>query len=70
MTANSPSSVTESTSSTRDSEALARRASDGELSATFQSERAIDQDAVDGLLTAGESRAEFDGNLDDGKFYT
>jgi sugar diacid utilization regulator len=70
MTANSPSSVAESASSTSDPDAQARRASDGELSAGFQSDLAIDADAVHGLLTAKELAAEFDENLDDGKLYT
>ena len=35
----------------------------------FLSDLAIDEDAVDGLLTAEECPAEFDENLDDGKFY-
>jgi sugar diacid utilization regulator len=69
MTANPPSSVAESASITIDPEALVRRASDGELSAPFQSDATIDQDAVDGLLTAEESRAEFDENLDGGTLY-
>ena len=54
MTANSPSSVAESASSTIDPNARARRANDGELSAGFQSDLTIDEDAVDGLLTAEE----------------
>jgi sugar diacid utilization regulator len=70
MTANSPSSVAESASSTIDPDAQARRASDGELSAGFQSDVAIDADAVDGPLTDRELAAEFDENLDDGKLYT
>ncbi len=61
MTANSPGSVAESASSTIDP--------DGELSAGFQSDVMIDQDAVDGLVTAEEFAAEFDENLDDGKLY-
>jgi sugar diacid utilization regulator len=69
MTAHSPSSVAESASSTTDPDAQARRASDGELSAGFQSDLTIDQDAVDGLLTAEEFPAEFDENLGDGKWY-
>ena len=56
MTANSPSSVAESASSTIDPDAQARRANDGELSAGFQSDLTIDEDAVDGLLTAEEFR--------------
>ncbi len=50
-------------------DAQARRANDGELSAGFQADLTIDQDAVDGLLTAEELAAEFDENLDDGKWY-
>jgi hypothetical protein len=69
MTPNSPSSVAESASSTVDPDAQARRASDGELSAPFQSDVTIDEDAVDGLLTAEEFAGEFDENLDDGKLY-
>jgi sugar diacid utilization regulator len=69
MTANSPSSVAESASSTIDPDAQARRASDGELSARFRSDLTIDEDAVDGLLTAEEFPAEFDENLDDDKLY-
>jgi sugar diacid utilization regulator len=69
MTANSPSSVAESASSTIDPDAQARRANDGELSAGFQSDLTIDEDAVDGLLTAEDFAAEFDEILDDGKLY-
>jgi signal transduction histidine kinase len=65
MTANSPSPGAESASSTADPDPQARRANDGELSARFQSDPTIDQDAVDGLLTAEEFAAEFDENLDD-----
>jgi sugar diacid utilization regulator len=68
MTANSPSSVAESASSTIDPDAQARRASDGELSAGFQSDLTIDQDAVDALVT-DEFPTEFDENLGDGKLY-
>src|SRR5580693_2169293 len=39
---------------------------DGELSAGFQSDLTIDEDAVDGLVTAEECAAEFDENRDDG----
>jgi hypothetical protein len=70
MTANSPSPGAESTSSTIDPAAQARRANDGELSAGFQSDLTIDEDAGDELLTAEEFAAEFDENLDDGKLYT
>ena len=69
MTADSPSTVTESASSTIDPDSQARRANDGELSAGFQSDLTIDQDAVDGLLTVEELAAEFDENRDDGKFH-
>ena len=54
MTAHSPSPLAESASSTIDPDAQARRANDGEPSARFQSDRMIDEDAVDGLLTAEE----------------
>jgi hypothetical protein len=54
MTATSPRSVTESASSTDNPDAQARRANDGELSPGFQSDRMIDEDAVDGLFTAEE----------------
>ena len=66
MTAHSPSSVAESASSTIDPDVQAKRASNGELSARFQSDVTIDEDAVDGLLTAEEFAAEVDENLDDG----
>jgi sugar diacid utilization regulator len=69
MTANSPSSVAESASSTIDPDAQAIRANDSELSAGFQSDLTIDEGAVDGLLTAEEAAAEFDENLDDAKLY-
>jgi signal transduction histidine kinase len=65
MTANSLSPGAESASSTVDPDAQARRANDGEPSARFQSDPTIDEDAVDGLLTAEEFAAEFDENLDD-----
>jgi sugar diacid utilization regulator len=65
MTANSPGSGAESASSTNDPDAQARRANDGEPSARFQSDQTIDQDAVDGLVTAEE----FDENLHDGKLH-
>src|ERR1700742_3423719 len=38
-------------------------------SAGFQSDLTIDEDAVDGLLTAEELAVEFDRNLDDGTLY-
>ena len=69
MTASSPSWVAESASSTIDPDVQARRASDGERSAGFQSDLTIDDDAVDGLLTAEEFAAEFDENLHDGTLY-
>jgi hypothetical protein len=46
MTENLPSPVTESASSTIDPDAQARRANDGKLSAGFQSDLTIDEDAV------------------------
>jgi hypothetical protein len=69
MTANSANSDAESASSTIDPDAQARRANDGELSAGFQSDLTIDEDAVDGLVTAEEFAAEFDENLDQAKLY-
>jgi sugar diacid utilization regulator len=54
MTANSPRSGPESASSTIDPDARARCANRGELSARFPSDLTIDEDAVDGLLTAKE----------------
>src|SRR6476660_2546644 len=69
MTARSPSSVAESASSTIDPDVQARRANDGELSAGFQCDLTIDDDAVDGLVTAEEFAVEFDENLDDGELY-
>jgi hypothetical protein len=70
MTIDSPSSVAESVSSTSDPDAQARRASDGELSAGFQSDLTTDEDAVDALLSAEEFAVEFDENLDDRELYT
>jgi sugar diacid utilization regulator len=67
MTANSPRSGAESASSTSDPDTQARRANDGDLSAGFQSDLTIDEDAVDGLVTAEEFAAEFDENRDDGQ---
>jgi hypothetical protein len=61
MTAHSPSSVAESASSTIDP--------DGELSAGMHSDLTIDEDAVDGLLTAEKFAAEFAENRDDDKWY-
>jgi sugar diacid utilization regulator/uncharacterized protein YoaH (UPF0181 family) len=69
MTANSPGSGAESTSSTTDSDAQARRASDGEPSAGFPSDATIGEDAVDGFVTAEGFAAEFDENLTDGNLY-
>jgi sugar diacid utilization regulator len=69
MTANSPSPVAESASSTNDPDTQARRANDGEPRPGFQSARTIDEDAVDGLVTAEEFPAEFDENHDDANFY-
>ena len=66
MTATSPHSVTEA-SSTIDPYAQARGANDGELSARFQSDLTTDEDSLDRLLTAEELAAEFDENLEDGK---
>src|SRR5271169_6619471 len=54
MTKNAPRSGTESASSTTDSDVQARRANDDELGTGFQSDLTIDEDAVDGLLTAEE----------------
>ena len=68
MTANSPSSVAESTSSTIDPDAQAGHPNDGELSAEFPADPMIAEDAVDGLVTA-EEIAQFDENLDDAKLY-
>jgi sugar diacid utilization regulator len=69
MTANPPRSGADSASSTNDPDAQARRANDGDLSARFQSDLTIDQDAADGLLTAEKFAAECDENRDDGKLY-
>ncbi len=71
MTAHSPSSVAESANSTIDPDVQASRANDGELSAGFQSDLTIDEDAVDALVTAEElaAAAEFDENLDGGTLY-
>jgi hypothetical protein len=49
--------------------AQARRADRGELSAGFQSDARIAEDAVDGLVTAEELADEFDKKLDDGELY-
>jgi sugar diacid utilization regulator len=54
VTANSPGSVAES---------------NGELSAGFQSDQTVDEDAVDELLAVENFAVEFDENLDDANFY-
>jgi sugar diacid utilization regulator len=59
MTANSPSPVAESASSTIDPDMQAGRADDGELGAGFQSDLTIDDDAVDRLFTVEELAAEY-----------
>ena len=69
MTADSTSWVAESASSTTDPDARAGRASGGEPSAGFHSDVTIDEDAVDGLLTAKECGAQFEENRDDGESY-
>jgi PucR C-terminal helix-turn-helix domain/GAF domain/GGDEF-like domain len=69
MTAHSPSPVAESASSTIDPDAQARTANGAQMSAGLQSDVTIDEDAVDGLLTAEEFPAEFDEYRDDGKLY-
>jgi hypothetical protein len=69
MTANSPGSVAESTSSTNYPDAQAGRASDGEPSAGFDSDVTTYDDAVDGRLTTEEFAAEFGENLDGVKLY-
>jgi sugar diacid utilization regulator len=69
MTATSPRSVAESASSTIDPDAQARRANGGEPSAGFPSDLTIDDDALDGLVTAEDFAAEFDENLHDGTLY-
>src|SRR6476659_4742252 len=61
MTAHSPGAVAKTKNNTIDP--------DGELSEGFHSDLTIDEDAVDGLLTAEELAAEFDENLDDGMLY-
>jgi sugar diacid utilization regulator len=55
MTANRSRSRAESASNTSDPGPQARCANDSELGAGFQSDLTIDEDAVDGLLTAAES---------------
>ena len=69
LTAHLPGPVAESASSTIDPDAQARRANDGELSAEFRSDQAVDEDAVDALLTAEDFAAEFDENLHDANVY-
>jgi len=69
MTANSTSSITESASSPVDPVAQSGRACDGELSAGFHSDVTIDEDAVDGLLTAKGFAAEFDEDIGQGNFH-
>src|SRR5258707_964275 len=69
MTADSTSWVAESASSTVDPDAQAGLASDGKRSAGFQSDLAIDEDAVDGLLSCEECAVEFEENRDDGELY-
>jgi sugar diacid utilization regulator len=58
MTAHSPNPGDESASSTTDPDAQTRRANDSQLSAGFQPDLTIDEDAVDALVTAEEFRAE------------
>jgi sugar diacid utilization regulator len=58
MTVHSLRLVAESASSTIDPDAQARRTNNGELSARFQSDLTIDEDALDALLTAHELPAE------------
>jgi sugar diacid utilization regulator len=70
MTANSPSSVAESASSTVDPDAQARRANNSELSAGFQTDLTIHEDAVDRLLTAEQFPTErLDESLDNVALY-
>ena len=64
-----PSPGDESASRTIDPDTQARRANDGDLSAGFQSDLTIDEDAVDGLVTAEDFAAEFDENRDDGQLH-
>ena len=64
MTANSPSSVAESASSTMDPDARARRANDGP-GERCQSDLTIDDDAVDELFTAEELTVEFNKTFTD-----
>src|ERR1700759_1869826 len=69
MSAHSSRSGAESAGSSIDPDAQARRANDGDLSAGFQSDLAIDEDAMDVLVTAEDFAAEFDESLDDGTLY-
>jgi GAF domain-containing protein len=69
MSANSPSSGAEPPSSTTDPDTQARRTSTGDLSAGCQSDATIDEDAVDGLVTAEEFPAEFNETRDDRELY-
>jgi hypothetical protein len=69
MTGNSTSSITESASSPVDPVAQSGRACDGELSAGFHSGVTIEEDAVDGLLTAEGFAAVFDEDIGDGDFH-
>jgi hypothetical protein len=70
MTTHSPTLVTESASSTIDPDAQATRANGGEPSARFQSDPTIDEDAVDGRLTAEEFPTErLDESLDNVAWY-
>jgi sugar diacid utilization regulator len=70
MTANSPTLVAESASSTTDLDAQARRANDGGPSRPFQSDLTIDEDAVDALLTADELPAEMSAeSVNSGQLY-
>src|ERR1700754_5122412 len=68
MTATSPSSVAEA-SSTIDPDAQARRANDAEPGEGFPSDLTIDEDAAHGVVTAEEFAADFDDNLGDGTLY-
>jgi hypothetical protein len=69
LTAHLPGHVTESASSTTDPDAHARPANNGELSAEFRSDQAVDEDAVDVPLTAEDFAVEFDENRDAGTLY-
>jgi hypothetical protein len=69
MTGNSTSSITESASSPVDPVAQSGRARDGELNAGFHSGVTIEEDAVDGLLTAEGFAAVFDEDIGDGDFH-